>query len=145
MDWDRSNPTAPTKTQGLFLPSIRIGQLDQPIRKYHASVPSNWEPFLAKLTLLFKDEPTCYHLRIGRAGQPVLTNGESPPSRCGIAEKSLLIICVSSNDKRVYCIMPRSLKKRTFNFPQSRISLVPSVNDSACRVLQKYSPTVKSE
>ena len=41
-------------------------------------------------------------------------------ARCGIAEKSLHIICVSLNYRRVHCIVSRSLK---FNFPQSRTSL----------------------
>lgn len=43
--------------------------------------------------------------------------------RCEIAEKSLHITCVSLNNKRGYCITPRSLLKRMFHFPQSRPSV----------------------
>ena len=36
--------------------------------------------------------------------------------RCGIAEKSLHIICVSLNNRTVHCIMPRSLKEEFLTF-----------------------------
>ena len=48
------------------------------------------------------------------------------PPRCGIAEKSLHVICISLNNERLHCITPRSLKK---NFYFSAIPhLTPFIN-----------------
>ena len=77
-----------TKLTGAFHLSELVGRISQSILKLNASVLSNRDLFVVKLTLFWKDNKFChahlfqfgkahaFHLRTRRSGRTLLTNGK---------------------------------------------------------------------